>query len=153
MVEAALRGEPTPTHAEMLARTGLLKEKKRGEKQAKPFALPAVGTKKNVPLQADDGVEVVATLEVDEDHAVICTLDPREERWLSVILEPIEETWGAEVREHPDDSGEWMFGHELGSADEAAEAAIDWLRVNAPGPHDGRWAAEALRTVYATLGR
>ncbi len=70
-----------------------------------------------------------------------------------MILEPLDGAWGAEVREHLDDSGEWMFGNELDSADEAADAAVDWLRVNAPDPHDGRWAADALRTVYATLDR
>lgn len=153
LLEARLTGEPAPTHEEMLMRLGVLRAPRAAKPSKAPEASPAPqpGTTRKVRVAAADGKQVVGRAEVEADGSVVCVLDPREDRFLAVALEPLEGAWGAGVLEGPDDEAEWIVEQEYPTPAEAADAAADWLAVNAPEPHDGPQAAAALRTIVAAL--
>ena len=60
--------------------------------------------------------------------------------------------WGAFVADDPEEyEAIWHVEGDFAAPDDVVDAAADWLAVNASVPHDGAWAANAIRTLAAAL--
>ena len=152
-VEAGLRGEAVPSHAEMLERAGLSREAGAARDDA-PAPAPAQG-RHEIVRTAPGGAQVEPTAVVDEHGNVVLRVDPREDVQLCVRLLAQFGELVVRIEWIVDGDEDEVFEDDLAdrypSVGTACDAAADWLRAYAPDPPGGAWAAETVRALAAVL--
>ena len=143
-VEAELRDEPAPDHAEMLERAGLAKAAK-GEKRAKraPDWPPPPGHHE-LTRTRPDGTKVTAVIAVNDDGDGDMLLDPGTDLRVRLIKEFGEYRVRIEWGDEEDGYTEQDLDDRAPAFRAACDAAADWLRAHGPDPPGGEWAAETL---------
>lgn len=143
-VEAELRGEPAPDHAEMLERAGLAKAAK-GSKPAKraPDWPPPPG-RHELARTRPDGTAVTAAIEVNDDGDVDMLIDPDADLRVRLIKEFGEYRVRIEWGDEEDGYTEQDLDDRAPAFRAGCAAAADWLRAHAPDPPGGEWAAETV---------
>jgi hypothetical protein len=134
-LEAELRGEPVPTHLEMLRRSGLLRKPDEAIPTPPPRPAPRQGYRATL-----DGKDL-PRLEVINHDAVEIELDPG--RFLDLKRYRPEEGWGARLAKEAS-SGQWILSPCEPEFQAAALWAAAWLTL-----HREPQAADAVRRLVA----
>jgi hypothetical protein len=143
-VEAELRGEPVPDHAEMLERAGLAKVAKGAESPKRAPDWPPPPGRHELARPTPDGAEVTAAVAVDDDGDAGLLLDPGTDLRVRLIKEFGEYRVRIEWGDDEDGYAEQDLDDRAPAFRAACDAAADWLRANAPDPPGGEWAAETV---------
>ena len=144
---AGTAGEPTPTHREMLERTGLL-----GGGPSRRVARLEEGGVDRFTVDASDGSPIEATVDRERADWIEITLDPREEHYLSLGFDWYDDRgYRSELYLEPESSPQVGLPYVGTDFGEAVDAAADWLDGRDVLGRDGTWAARTLRQITKDL--
>ena len=134
-LEAELRGEPMPSHAEMLRHAGMLREPDEEASFDPPRPAPVVGFHSAF---GDAGRPSLRVL-----NEGLARFDLADGRAVEVLRQRDAPEWGVRVLSDPeDDEGQWILDMSKQAFQDAALWAAEWLDL-----HDDREAAEAMRRL------
>jgi hypothetical protein len=149
VVRAHIAGEPSPSHALMLERAGLL-----GPGASRRIVQPVAGGVDRFAVIAADGAQIEATIDRRDPSAVKITLDPREHGpylALTVYWRDDVQSYGIWVWIEPQSSHQDALPYNGPDFREAVDAAADWLDGIDYHGRDGTWAARTLRELTTDL--
>lgn len=132
-LEAALTGEPVPTHLEILRRSGFLREPRDAVPDPPPRPAPRPGYRAALAGKEPPRLEVVS--------ADVVTIEFAPDRFLSLERYLAEEGWGARLSDGAS-SGEWILSPSEREFQGAALWAAECLRLRGDPA-----AAEAVRRL------
>jgi hypothetical protein len=122
-VRARVVGEPEPSHAEILERSGLL-----GPGPSRRVVCVDAGGIDRFPVAAADGTPIEATVDREHPEFIEIVLEPREREYLALGFERDDEgRYAIQLYIEPESSPQMPLPYEGCDSQEAIEAAADWL--------------------------
>jgi len=146
LLEARLFDQPTPSHQEMLERTGRLLDEQPPARRDPPLR---TGVELTVPTRPPGSGEVAASLKAADDGEVELVLDPRPDHFTSVVLTLNAGQYEVGISTDPYEETDWVTIPYFDTFQAAAEYAADHLKAERRGAEGDRLADTIRRLVAA----